>query len=291
MDERILKSNRKYLDERASRLEHLRTIQVRKTATFCRDALESLPYRDRDVIGQTVRGAVEDVLADPSLTAALCKEIVLQSPTLSPKDFLPPQTEDEPTPASISYFRNPHSDEAYRIFSSHVDNAVSVYADTSNGCCEDVYTGRAAYCILPVYSSKEGMLSSFCTMVAEYELFAYAIAEVPIPRSDGHTIFGLFKRRCEWNERKTHFAFGISDELLSELGRILCALSSLGAEPVRIGAVPIAEGERTIYPIILNVARANLTAVLLYLEVAVRSYLSFGLFERWSDKESRVRKI
>lgn len=290
MDERILKSNREYLDERAMRLGRLRTVQVRKTAVFCRETLQGLPFYDRDIIGQTVRSAVKDVLADPSLTAALCKEIVLQSPELSPRDFLPAHTEDEPTPASISYFRNPHSDEAYRIFSSHIENAVSVYSDTSYGCCEDVYTGRAAYCILPVYSSKEGMLSSFCIMVEQYDLFAYAIAEVPIPRSEGHTIFGLFKRQCEWNERKTHFAFGISDELLSDFGKILCALGSLGAEPVRIGAVPTATEERMIYPIILDIARANLTAVLLYLEVAVRSYISFGLFERWTDKDKKHRR-
>ena len=70
----------------------------------------------------------------------------------------------------IVYVKSPVSDEAYRLFCTVLENATVSYTQSFALACEEVYYGRAPYCILPYENSEEGTLSGFARLMKKYEL-------------------------------------------------------------------------------------------------------------------------
>ena len=92
----------------------------------------------------------------------------------------------EPEPeqrGSISYFKGPSTDMAFDIFASRINEPTIVYSHDFNSSCEDVYYGKAEFCILPA-------ISGFYASAEKYELTG--VDECIVTHGDAETRFVLF---------------------------------------------------------------------------------------------------
>ncbi len=107
-------------------------------------------------------------LASVYLLAAFCRKREEAGYPISISDFL--DGNGEPENSKIAYMRNAYSDAAYSVFSKGISGASVLYPSSFASACEEVYYGRAGYCILPYESSEEGVLSGFRRLISKYEL-------------------------------------------------------------------------------------------------------------------------
>lgn len=108
-----------------------------------------------------------------------------------PKPVLPEKKE-----VGIIYVRNSYSDAAFSAFAPLFGKTVVSYAASFVLACEEVYGSRADYCILPVESTRDGVLQSFRSMISKYEL--KTILTVRVPVGEETTTFALLAKTSEW---------------------------------------------------------------------------------------------
>ena len=90
------------------------------------------------------------------------------------------------------YFRNAYSDEAFRAFSPYLLHPTASYTDTPSSACREVYNELATFAILPISSSKEGMIGGIARAVSRYELALTLTADVTLSGKDETMTMGLF---------------------------------------------------------------------------------------------------
>lgn len=90
------------------------------------------------------------------------------------------------------YFRNAYSDEAFRIFSPHLASPTASYTDSPVAACREVYNELATFAILPISSSKGGVISGIAREVARYELALTLTCEITLPGKEETMTMGLF---------------------------------------------------------------------------------------------------
>lgn len=103
--------------------------------------------------------------------------------------FLPTLTELE---GKCVYFRNAYSDEAFRRFSPYLATPTASYTDSPIAACRDVYNELATFAILPISSSKEGVIGGIARQIARLELAPVLTCEVTLPGKDETMTMGLF---------------------------------------------------------------------------------------------------
>lgn len=79
----------------------------------------------------------------------------------------------------VSYLKNKFTISAFDKFELMIPDAKSLYADSFEASCEDVYNGICEYCILPVGNSKDGALSVFRNLISKYDLHISATTDIP----------------------------------------------------------------------------------------------------------------
>lgn len=105
------------------------------------------------------------------------------------RSFLPTLTDQE---GKCVYFRNAYSDEAFRIFAPFLSNPTVSYADSPSAACREVEGELASFAILPVFSSKEGVISGIAREVSRYELALALTCDVTLPSANETMTMGLF---------------------------------------------------------------------------------------------------
>ncbi len=78
----------------------------------------------------------------------------------------------------VSYIKSKFTSLAFDKFESIIQDAKSIYADSFEASCMDVYNGISEYCILPVGNSRDGALSAFKSMISKYDLHVSATTDV-----------------------------------------------------------------------------------------------------------------
>lgn len=96
----------------------------------------------------------------------------------------------------IVYLKNSLADSAFSIFSKIITDVRARYSDSFSGACEEVYYGRAAYCVLPTENTDDGRLSGFVNLIRKYELKTVLTCNVANV-SGNMTKFALLKRELE----------------------------------------------------------------------------------------------
>ncbi len=118
------------------------------------------------------------LMTEVCLCRAVCELLGDLGVSVPLSEFFGDMSESEST--RIAYMRNSYSDTAYRIFSEALGNATVLYPESFSAVCEEVYYGRAGYCILPYETSDDGSLMSFLKLIHKYELAPIMTAEVPM---------------------------------------------------------------------------------------------------------------
>ena len=123
------------------------------------------------------------------ICTALCKHLTSKGVNVSLADFF---EAEETSSDTVVYVKSAISDEAYMKFAKAVNNAAVSYAQSFPAACEEVYYGRADFCILPYENSAEGSLSGFAQLMRKYELYKQCVCTCKSP--NGNTKMALVSR-------------------------------------------------------------------------------------------------
>jgi len=186
----VLSRNLRLIDGRQHDLAVLRKGQYREALRLMAESDEaekgSAPT-DRAV--QLFRGLYGDAPLCSHEFARLCVEFgACFGDRLSLRALLPKE-EQEPSGElnQTVYVRNGYTDRAYRRFSQTFERMRSAYSPGYSSACEEVYYGRSTHVILPVYSSRDGILITFRRMLRKYDLKLSSAC--PIEMETGETVY------------------------------------------------------------------------------------------------------
>ena len=184
------------------------------------------------------------------------------------------------TPHRISYQKNPYSDQVFARFCDVVGDANSVCLSTAVSVCEEVYYSRCSYCILPIYSSQDGILTPFTKMIGKYDLMIHTVCDVSMPDNDSVMRFALLSHSLAlpttdpcYVQFSTVFPSSIG------VGRLLNACEILEARVTEMITYPLAYTMDDIsHTIRLRVPLDNLRALLMFLHSVFDTCSFEGIF-------------
>ena len=235
-----------------------------------------------------------NILSSVCLCSAIC-ELLLENGQNIPLDgFFGDMTEPENN--KIAYMRNPYSDTAYMEFDRALGRASVSYPDSFSAVCEEVYHGRAGYCILPYESSEDGTLYGFLKLIDKYELapvMTVGVSTDPDPDVQRITSFVLLAKNVKrvYPELK---AKGIKSEEYLKISvdapngngaiDVMNAARLCGLSYVKTESIPVMwDSGRYMFSLTFKVDDADILPFLLWLKLsmpeatphAVFSYLLF----------------
>ena len=163
--------------------ENARTVQVanNRNSLLCDGTISEIArtfLRDATLIDPT--HIYESVMGENLCTPEFAKYCVFvcdETRKMSAADFLPESVvvASDPQTARIAYQQNYHSDRAYSLFFRTVQYEVqAIYRPTTVSVCEEVYYGRCTHCILPIYSSTDGIFPTIAKLMDKYDLIINA---------------------------------------------------------------------------------------------------------------------
>ncbi len=256
------------------------------------ETLKKVPKETENVVLGAFHGI--NIMSSVCLCASICEFLdkAGSSPDLS--EFFGDMTEPENN--RIAYMRNSYSDLAYRIFADALGQATVVYPDSFSSVCEEVYYGRAGYCILPYESSDDGALLGFLKLIDKYELAPVMTAGIvtdPDPEVQKVTFFVLLAKNVKRISGELE-ARGIkSEEYLkinvdapsgNAVSDVMNAARYCGLSYVKTESLPVMwDSGRYVFSITFKVDDADLLPFLLWLKLsmpestphAVYAYLLF----------------
>ena len=126
----------------------------------------------------------------------------------------------------IAYVKNNFTDTAYLKFAEALGNAKFSYFTSFEMACEEVYSGKCEFCILPIETSIDGKLFTFYSMIDKYELKITSLCPVEHPEDQRYTSFALL--------RKSLFSTDVLNSVSAKLNlEIRIPQSPLGASPLQ----------------------------------------------------------
>lgn len=94
----------------------------------------------------------------------------------------------------IAYVKNKFTDTAYLKFAESLGAAKFSYFTSFEMACEEVYSGKCEFCILPIETSIDGKLFTFYSIIDKYELKITSVCTVEHPEDQRHTTFALLRK-------------------------------------------------------------------------------------------------
>ena len=188
-----------------------------RAAHICEKARDTVRNTDGQKLFEELPGLFPDLIAslacEPEPGSPLDREIAFSAAAVTCSDgmlaarFLRKEAGYPDIPAAyfntdaekpegerIAYFKNPLADDAFARFSERMASPSVSYAQDLRSVCEAVYYEKAAYGILPLYSSRDGRLSGFYGLVDKYELFVVGQCSVYSSDNETATRFALLSK-------------------------------------------------------------------------------------------------
>lgn len=218
---------------------------------------------------------------DFNLSALLC-------PDGNPTELLP----EEETVPKIAYLKNAYADTAFRRFSEVLGSLSVAYMGDFTSVCEEVYYGRADMCMLPLDSSRDAKLISFCRLINKYEL--KIVISCDVTSSDGAvtTRYALLKKTLSLPDYKTkekydalllEFSF-VPDEDIS-LADVLFAAENFGLKLYKVDAIPLSYSDSEFsYDVILSCREEKIESFALFMSLAAPQYETLGIYPHFKNK-------
>lgn len=190
---------------------------------------------------------------------------------------------DEVTTAfRTAYMQNRYTDQAWRCFAEQIPGLTAEYFSSYAAVCEEVYNDRCQYCILPLYTSTDGHLTSFRKLIGKYDLKICLETEVEL--ADESIMRFVLLRRKIVEKEQTHVPTNVAlSVVLAEdrcIGALLTACETLGAVVTTVFSIPLEYGDRSQeYCLELDMTEGNLSALVLFLEASQLRYTLVGLYD------------
>lgn len=175
------------------------------------------------------------------------------------------------------YVKNALSDIAFSSFSEAFERLQIYYADDFEAALEDVYYSRADYTILPISSSRNGMMLHFLELILRYEMKIILSCNVHSIADDSENRFLLLSRN---NTELAGDGSKISLEFILRNAReqipyVMNAAASYGAALEFVQSLP--DGETALMRYDVSAGGAN--ALILYLFLETSGYIPMGIYK------------
>ncbi len=179
--------------------------------------------------------------------------------------------------ARIAYFPTALSERAWRAISSELPMSTATPFDSFAAACEEVYSGRFDFCILPRSGSDEGILLPFFRLARRYELSSVLAVDV---RSGDDSVTRLHlcgsrlirTRAADRLDLCLHLSF-------DRLWAILSGIHQLGAVCENLTALPESIFGEDACLLSLRIGRMDPEAILLYLSLCIPAYSVGGIYK------------
>lgn len=185
----------------------------------------------------------------------------------------------------IAYFKNSYADTAFRIFSKALGTPSVIYLNDFDAVCEEVYSGRADMCILPLDSSRDAKLIGFCRLIDKYEL--KIVLSCDVSSSDGGvtTRYALLRKNLTFPEelpdgadaRLLEFSFVPTDGI--SLADVLFAAEGFGLKLYKVDAIPLTYSDSEFsYDVILHCPDHSVEPFALFMSLEAPQYETLGIY-------------
>jgi len=184
----------------------------------------------------------------------------------------------------IEYIGNNYTDEAFRCFSKKLHTSDALIVSSFDELCEDIYSGKSEYGILPVENTDNGKLLRFYSLINLYELKIISVCSVKTS-DNGSTGFALVKKNLDYPNVKLDspdmLEFLVKPVRHSSLMKILNAARFCGIESYRIDSFPMSssDDEFTFCFAMKLSESSQLETFLLYMSVDFPQYTPIGIFK------------
>ncbi len=216
------------------------------------------------------RGVFE--LLDTENAALLCRHMAKE---LDNADLLAPK---KPATSRVCYFRNRFSDLAYLAFSKYLPEATADYTHDYESACEGVYNGKYDYCILPLSSYSDSVMTRFIDFTEKYELNISLSCRIPIQDED-FMFFCLLSGENARFEGANRLALTVIPGSSCPLWKFLCAAELLGAKCTECTSLPVRMYSEKSYFTLFELDNCDVGAFLLYLQLALPAYILDGIYK------------
>lgn len=244
-------------------------------------------------------GAIGGVrlMASVCLCQAMCELLSGYYGSVPLSEFFGDMT--EPENSKIAYMRSSYSDVAYRAFAEALGHASVLYPESFTAVCEEVYYGRAGYCILPYETSDDGSLVSFLKLIHKYELAPIMTAEVamndPVDADiDGEfdvgrvTVFALLAKNVKrvsgelarrGIKSEEYLKISVDDPVGDTLSGAIAAAIACGLSHVKTESLPIPwDRGRYTFSLTFKVGGADVLPFLVWLKLSLPESSPDSLF-------------
>ncbi|MBQ5887483.1 MAG: hypothetical protein IIW82_07550 [Clostridia bacterium] len=230
---------------------------------------------------QTYTAVMEKDICTPEFIR-FCEYLYGDNRHVSYEDFLPEPARigADPPISRIAYQKNPYSDRAFTRLTDTMPGADAVCLPTTASVCEEIYYGRCTHCILPIYSSADGILTAFTKLIDKYDLVINAACDVSLPDGDSIMRFALLRHELSL-PNADHCYVQINAVLppSASLAMLLGACESIGASVSEMITNPLAYTTSNVsYTIRLRVPLKRLTVLLVFLRSVLDNYTLEGIF-------------
>ena len=182
----------------------------------------------------------------------------------------------------IAYFSNRSADKAYFEFLHRLPGASQLICDSIAAACEEVSYGRCELCMLPIYSSADGMMQNVYRQTVKYGLSMVMCIDMPADR-DIFMRFGLFAPSpCKTLTADTMQLTVVSDRC-DEVALLPSALMAYGAKFENINSLPptIYDGN-TAWGMTFSLKNADISKIHLFLRMYFPRFEINGISEKAS---------
>ena len=188
-------------------------------------------------------------------------------------------------PPKIAYLQNSFSDKAYRNFENYFSRqnsrgqVTAAYFPGFREVCEEVYYGRCSHAMLPISSSRDGILSSFRKLIEKYELKIVLETDVDMGDDTGMR-FALLRRGLNLTSPRNFCDLTVVLTSEFTIGAFLSACEIIGASAVSINSYPLEYADdRCGIQITLDISRSDPETLYLFLEGSHISYEVIGMYD------------
>lgn len=164
----------------------------------------------------------------------------------------------------IAYFQNPYAGRVLQSITDALGSGEAVSAEDYSDACEGVSDGRYDFCVLPVESARDGVMSRFVQLIDRFDLFTVLICHLELTEEE-YIRFALLSASPACLAGADHLQLKVvtGEEQLWEL---LFAADQLGA--TLAGCRPtLGDGGTQSYRLTLRVDGADLAAFAYYLSM------------------------
>ena len=220
--------------------------------------------------------------------ASMCEEFLKVFPNSAEyrKEifFGPSEPYSDEASGRIEYIGNNYTDEAFRYFSSKLHASEALIVSSFNELCEDVYSGKSEYGILPIENTDNSKLLRFYSLINLYDLKIVSVCSVKTS-DNGRTDFALVKRSLEYPNPKLDtpdmLEFLVKPVNHASFMKILSAAQLCAIESYRIDSLPLsASDEDFTFCFMMKLSEKSRTETfLLYMSVDFPQYTPIGIFK------------